>query len=320
MQKKLHKSVKRGTKYLIKSIQSSGKFIYLRDGDGNKIHGEYNLLRHLGCVWVLAKLYGDKNMDLNPKILKAFKWASKFLEVEKPHYQVINNPRSLGLVYKNSIKLGGHALYILAKTEIEKILGKTLYPNTGWFLSSTEILFFGKTLSTYGEHRSKITWDTREVSTFQSEYYLGEYALALLNLPFIKYQGNRLIDYIQKIRTEDILPDHWLAQALLLSGNKKELALRIKERILLNTGEYRKPQRKTNHITRSACRLEALTHLYPILKTKDILDECQIIADILLKAQHKTLGGFLESNVMQIDTTQHAINGLNEYLKILKDG
>jgi hypothetical protein len=204
-----------------------------------------------------------------------------------------------------------------------KRLGMGQYPHIGWFIDSTEKLFMNPERAlVYKTDISKFNWRTRVADEFKSEYYLGEYALAIASHGLLNTHAMQLCRYIYSSRDEkEQIPDHWVAQALpkiQFYDFQKAYANRIIKRILEKTDEYRNEKVYPNATTRAGCRLEALTSLYPLATNPyEVLAECKIIARSLLKYQHER-GGFIDKDIMQIDTTQHIINGLSNYYNILK--
>lgn len=311
----------KGVNYLVKNIKKSGKFNYQREADTNtRLKGKYNLLRHLGSVWAISELTLTHDLKVDKvKLLRAWRYAERYIAIDPPEYK---NELKVNIVFleKTKVKLGGQALAILAKTQLAKLLNKPhIYPNTGWLITSTEDLFFpGHKPGSYEEDISTLHWVTRESTGFESEYYLGEYLLALSILPNLMHKAHYLADYIQKKYKDNPIPNHWAAQALChlpkYSG-RIPFAKTLAKTILDNTDQYR-GHNSSNHVTRLACRLEALCALSIILPTdQNIMAEIKKSMGILLMYQDLD-GGFIDKGIKQIDTTQHAINAINLYLKL----
>lgn len=321
--RKLRKAYKRGYKYLFRNIRETGRFVYQRDSEGNPLKGKYNLLRHIGSLWALAKLSDD---NISPVRLRKLRLGYDYilrhhLKAEDLAYRtggIVN----LGIVDKGQVKLGAHGLFLCLQLEMRR-LGINLFPNTGWFIDSTERLFFNnERVNVYKSDISKLDWRTRVADEFKSEYYIGEYILAIASHGLLNSQAIQLCRYVYSSRDQkEQVPDHWIAQALpkiQFYDFQKAYANRIIKRILDRTDEYRDEKVFPNATTRAGCRLEALTSLYPLAHNPyEVLDECKIIARSLIKYQHES-GGFMDKGVIQIDTTQHIINGLANYYNILK--
>jgi len=323
-------AARNGLKFLAKEIKNDGTFVYSRDVKNAKIRNDkYNMLRHCGCVWAMNLVNKSFDNRFDYEILK----ASNFIESNLIKISVDKNfckdDESLLLKEvnpgkKNSLKLGGIALAILAlnsSSEKFKDTKKARKMLNGLlsFIDSSGLIKF----SIFNKKKMR-------PDNFYSEYYPGEAVLAMLNVSYDKISTIigciKICESLRYNRDKDkLIHDHWLLQALdllyhsnFLTTKEKQFcydyAYDISMEIMNNESEYID---KTCPI---ACRTEGLISFFNISKKQSVLKFIEKLLKIQMKNQVKKkgdlFGSFTYSGIERIDYTQHNISGFIRYCNL----
>lgn len=230
-----------------------GKFIYSYLPWLDQKEKRYNLLRHAGTTYAILEtheLIPDQN------IFEIAELTIGFL-LSKVAYFELGGRSVAALVDKDSIKLGGNALAIIALAKYSEITGNHGYipamqKMAAWMLETQAI---DGSFSIHVQYHS-----TGKVKDFESHYYPGEAILALVRLYRLDGDTTWLdaaegcAQYLINIRDsgsdiDSISHDHWLLYALneLYRERRKHLymdhALLIAEAIMKSQikGQDKKP-------------------------------------------------------------------------------
>ncbi len=306
----------RGVHFLQNQIGKDGKFVYQRNAFGDIIKGEYNILRHAGCIWAINTVFANySSTDLvdTHKVDKA--WAYLYNKV-----YVDRKTDAWYIMDKDNAKAGANALAILACLSMR--VG--VYPEVKHLtLGMTEFLDEVGNMV-----KSKFNPHTKEVSPFVSEYYPGEVALALCATG--NYYAAAKVIYALSYSRDAVtpLPDHWALQAIeklmeqdVEKVDKKflvEYATQICEKIINTPASY------MGRTCAMACRVEGLLAGYKITDNKGYLYFSEMVLRELIKYQnnigtHPCFGGFFDNKEKapyRIDYTQHAISAFNTFHQI----
>lgn len=309
-----------GAHYLLYAIQKNGKFIYLRDMKGNPVNGQYNLLRHAGAVWAMHQVFEWMESKL-VKLENSWSLADKKPVIEYlEHYIHIMEDDNLSnfLVDDNGVcKLGGNALAYLVFMDSDKATAKNLLDGLKEFINDDGSIKF-----------SKFVMDTGLPSDWESEYYPGEAALALVKAGEFDLCYKVITHLYNNRDKEKPLQDHWLMQAIEIlygviiefpeEGFDEQLSLlnnymeKLTMEIILNPLDY------INRACPLACRMEGLIASYKMLGDPLTLDVISNYLNRLVSFQNKEegkpmYGAFWDKGGYRIDYTQHAICALNSF-------
>ena len=109
--------------HLSRIVLPNGRFIYAHEaGDTDQRHDGYNLLRHCGTLWFMARAVNEACPTASDTVLDAIGRATGFLgrKLEPTPWALPDHP-SLALVGKGMVKLGGLGLGLLALSDVGRI-------------------------------------------------------------------------------------------------------------------------------------------------------------------------------------------------------
>lgn len=321
-------AVQRAGNFLLSEIQTDGAFVYERTLSGELTTASYNMLRHCGTVWALALAQPYLSQELYAAALPK---AVAFLKQQLVGCNAADREKAFTLILDNkSAKLGGNALALLALQQVatEDALLSSLADGIGYFLDA----------ETKAVRFSKFNPHTGKVSTFESEYYPGEAALALAAIG--RYEDAlALVRYVRDTRDKNgPLQDHWMMQALeKLYGDATKFAVTIRADVLELQEElfcYAEQiflEIKQNPVylgrcTPTACRAEAAVAYLGILRLRNADSHRRLVhafskqlLNILLQYQLQDgafKGAFVDGKTLRIDYTQHAMTAFLRYLAL----
>lgn len=162
-----------------------GRFIYAHEaGDTTQRHDGYNLLRHCGTHWFMARAVNQCGPAASDGVLDAVRRAAGFLgrKLEPAPWARPDHP-SLALVGKGMVKLGGLGLGLLALSEVGRIAaldGKLTDLPLGLAETVTRMRRYALDEIDGDDFRHKRILATGEVTSFRSDYYTGEAIFGLL--------------------------------------------------------------------------------------------------------------------------------------------
>jgi hypothetical protein len=328
--------------YSINNLNESGEFLYKYDLIKQRKINKYNILRHTGTLY---SIYEVLSVALNTGIWNEAGAALHYLHRQVRYCQALPE---IPVVFDSNeqVKLGANALAIimlLKKNQVE--------PNDseiGLIYELTKFVMFMQQPS--GQFYSKINPEDGAVMPFDSGYYPGQAALALIRL--YKTDGDHQwlqaarkgVDYLINTRvydraSEKFIHDQWLMIALAelyeTTGEERYLG-KCRTIAGLVIASFSNEAVLSN-ICGLATRIEGLNSLAMLEKQIDLTNYYKIVAAIslvvpvLLNAQVKTntatggidvSGGFVKSKakqVIRIDYVQHATSALLGYGKLVSD-
>lgn len=222
----LAKAIASAAAYLADQIQPNGRFIYRRHPRRTYNPRKYNLLRHAGSVYALARYERDTgNRAHRPALLRAVRYLHRVIFgplPEAPGAQPLwSVPEVVGRQADTPLqaKLGGAGLALIALTEVEGLCPGTT-PRATLRALARFICFMQKPDGTfYSKYYAGAGRDDRWVSL----YYPGEAMLGLLRLYRLDGEtqwletAQRGMAALAHTRegAADVPPDHW---ALLATG------------------------------------------------------------------------------------------------------
>ncbi len=170
--------------HLTRITLPQGRFVYAHDVDdiGATTEG-YNLLRHCGTLWFIARTAGQTTPT--PDLINAIQRSTGFLGRKlKPTPWARPDRPSLALVGKDMVKLGGLGLGLLALSEVRAL------PALQGFAPPSMPLGLDETIARMRRYaldeiegddfRHKRSFPDGAVQPFRSDYYTGEAIFGLL--------------------------------------------------------------------------------------------------------------------------------------------
>ncbi|MFM7336244.1 MAG: hypothetical protein ACKO1H_17870 [Tabrizicola sp.] len=310
--------------HLARVVQDKGRFIYAHEvGDIAAAADGYNLLRHCGTLWFMARAANLLPGSANPDLLSAIARATGYVgrKVAPPPWAAPDRP-SLGLVGNGAVKLGGLGLGLLALTEVARIPALILPPNAlPHPLPETMARMRRYALDEIDgdDFRHKRDFETGEVLGFRSDYYTGEAIFGLLMSGPTTDDLTRVTTTLMRKGYGFAEQSHWMAYAaceavargVLPEALGSAYLTGLMEAIL--TDAHYRARRQSTPI---ACRTEALTRVlllcrdHPGLLTPDLIARIRAHAaeNLALQLDWYADGQFWkgdDARKVQIDYIQH---------------
>lgn len=164
--------------HLTRIVLPNGRFVYAHEaGDIGRVHDGYNLLRHCGTLWFMARASGFGHLRAQDAIRRAAGYLAGKLE---PAPWARPDAPSLALVGKGMVKLGGLGLGLLALSEVGRIPGALPDLPLGLAETITRMRTYALDEIEGDDFRHKRVLATGEVTGFRSDYYTGEAIFGLL--------------------------------------------------------------------------------------------------------------------------------------------
>lgn len=308
-----------GALYLSEQVTSNGKFIYERDKNGNVLGGNYNQMRHVGCIWAMNCVNTIANIK---KIEKNAELAMDYFIKSGLH--LIDN-KYLCLNDDGKLKLGGNALAYLAINSMINPVVKSCYRELLNGLMNGFWRFINK--DTYEIISYIIYKNTGKRKDRTSDHYPGEVALVLAMCEGYYETAIKFIKGLEDNKTP--IRGHWLLQALDVLYFKalekdddsiSQWCLEYARKCVLdfiNTIDI-----WGNKCTPRACKVEGLLSYYRMSGDKIILEWIEkILSEQISKYQDNnrdslTYGAFIDGGKYRIDFVQHNISALLGYYKL----
>ena len=179
----LHEAIHRSGQYLVRVNLENGQFVYREHLDGKETKQTYNMLRHAGTLYALARYY---RWQPDESTLAALKRGTVFLrgEMTSPSNRqdllaLWTRPAVTGKEGPETAKLGGAGLALLALACLKDIDGDAV--TTAEMRALGEFVLFMQ--KDDGSFYSKyIPSQGGKSDTFVSLYYPGEAILGLIRL------------------------------------------------------------------------------------------------------------------------------------------
>lgn len=344
-----------GGRYLARSVDGDGRFVYSYLPKTDETKTTYNALRHCGTIYAMLELY---EVTGERELLAAAERAIGYVERELLSRCRTGAARTACIVERGAVKLGGNALAIIALAKHAAVTGEQRHLGTiddlgRWILS---------TQGEDGEFKvHKQLQPGGEVTDFVSGYYPGEALLALVRrpepAPAWLDAAERGARWLIEVRDRDLplaalTHDHWLLYALNELYRERpdpvylNHASRIAAAILARQrqsdppysdwlGSYYSPPRSTPTATRS----EGLAAAHLMMRGAGRAEEAAALLEALelgvafqlqtqflpetvlyLRDPARALGGFrrsLTNYEIRIDYVQHNISALLLLRRIL---
>lgn len=281
--------------YFRQCVNPQGKFVYIYNPEYSHVPRKYNILRHAGTTYSMLETY---EMMPDKGLMTAIKRAIKHL-LTKVKDTTINGKDTQVIVEKNSAKLGGNGLSVVALAKYTELTGDDQYLP----LMQNMATWMGELQDEGGKFAvHKQIFSTGEDSGFISHYYPGEAILALCRLYQID-KNEKWLDLAENEATylitdrdveatlDTIAHDHWLLYGLndLYRERPKDIYLKhsffIAEAIMksqrLDTNKF-KPEwigsfdsHSYPASTPAACRSEGLGAAYRLANDHGYKDEAE---------------------------------------------
>lgn len=304
--------------HLTRITLPKGRFIYAHEaGDITRAHDGYNLLRHCGTLWFMARAARD---GASPETLSAIRRATAYLadKLEPAPWAHPEHP-SLALVGKGMVKLGGLGLGLLALSEVG-ILPEVLPPlPLGLPETISQMRRYALDEIEGDDFRHKRILATGEVTGFRSDYYTGEAIFGLLMTGPTDPDLTRVTTSLMRRGYGWAEQSHWMAYAACEAVERGVVPEALASAYLtglmdaiLSDPHYRARRQSTP----IACRTEALTRTLllarqiPGLLTPDLLARIHSHAaeNLALQLHWYRDGQFWkgdDDHKVQIDYIQH---------------
>lgn len=262
--------------HLARIVLEKGRFIYAHEaGDISAAHEGYNLLRHCGTLWFMARASTLGPGRSDPELLSAIGRATAYVgrKLAPPPWAAPGRP-SLGLVGNGAIKLGGLGLGLLALTEVARIPALLLPPEAlPHSLPETVARMRSYALDEIegDDFRHKRDVTTGEVLPFRSNYYTGEAIYGLLMSGPTTDDLTRVTTALMRKGYGFAEQSHWMAYAACEAVARGVVPEALGSAYLtglmeaiLGDAHYRSRRQSTP----IACRTEALTRV--LLLSRDL--------------------------------------------------
>lgn len=264
-------------RHLSRIVLPHGRFVYAHEaGDVTAAHGGYNLLRHCGTLWFMARAVTEMPISPDPSTLAALARASGYVgrKLEPAPWADPGHP-SLALVGKGAVKLGGLGLALLALSEARKIAPLQASLSAALTLGPDETI---ARMRRYvldeivgDDFRHKRAYPSGEVLPFRSDYYTGEAIFGLLVTGPASEDLIRVTTSLMRHQYGWAEQSHWMTYAACEAVERGIVPEALGSAYLTGLmetilGDARYRQRRQS--TPIACRTEALTRVLLMCRSR----------------------------------------------------
>lgn len=320
--------------HLSQIVLPNGRFIYAHEVDDiGAAHVGYNLLRHCGTLWFMARALAEAPTPPDPRTLAAVGRASGFIDQKlSPTPWAVAGRPSLALVGKGAVKLGGLGLALLALAEVRRLAPLSAHLSDALSLGPDETL---TRMRQYvldeidgDDFRHKRAFPGGEVLPFRSDYYTGEAIFGLLVSGPVTDDLARVTTGLMRRHYGWAEQSHWMTYAACEAVERGVVPEALGSAYLTGLmeailGDTRYRQRRQS--TPIACRTEALTRVLlssrtrPGLLSPDLLSRIRDHAagNLTLQLDWHRDGQFWKGDTdqrVQIDYIQHNATGFLHWL------
>jgi hypothetical protein len=310
--------------HLNRLVELDGRFIYAHvAGNITAVIDGYNLLRHCGTLWFMARAVRELDVP-DPDLIVSIARAAGYIagKLEPTPWAASDKP-SLALVTKGAVKLGGLGLALLALAEAQKIPPlQALLPKAlplGAATTIARMRQYALDEIEGDDFRHKRDLLTGAVLPFRSDYYTGEAIFGLLMTGPADDHLTRVTTALMRRRYGWAEQSHWMAYAACEATERGTVPEALGAAYLsglmeaiLSDARYRQRRQSTP----IACRTEALTRVLllarsmPGLLPQDQLSRIRQHAaeNLALQLDWYARGQFWkgdDSRKVQIDYIQH---------------
>jgi hypothetical protein len=311
--------------HLARIVLPNGRFIYAHQaGDIDTAHEGYNLLRHCGTVWFMARAASATPGAAKPATIAALARACGYIARKLSPTPWADPARpSLALVGKDAVKLGGLGLALLALAEAQKVPGLAASLSASLAFDPDETLI---RLRRYAldeidgdDFHHKRAFPSGDLLPFRSDYYTGEAIFGLLVTGPAPEDLTRVTTALMRRHYGWAEQSHWMTYAACEAIERGVVPEVLGSTYLTGLieailGDPRYRQRRQS--TPIACRTEALTRVLlmcqdrPGLLSPDLLarTEAHAAENLTLQLDWYRDGQFWkgdDARKVQIDYIQH---------------
>jgi hypothetical protein len=311
--------------HLTRLVQGQGRFVYAHEaGDIGSTHQGYNLLRHCGTVWFMARAVNELQPDSADEVTQAIGRAAGLIgrKLHPAPWAKPDRP-SLALVGKDLVKLGGLGLGLLALSEVHKVAALHGVTHRSMPLGLDETI---ARMRRYAldeidgdDFRHKRDFTTGKVLPFRSDYYTGEAIFGLLVSGEADADLTRVTTSLMQRGYGWAQQSHWMAYAACEAVERGTVPVASGAAYLTGLMEailadplYRLRRQSTP----IACRTEALTRVLLLTRHMPDLLSADLVARITAHAAENLIlqldwykdGQFWkgdDARKVQIDYIQH---------------
>lgn len=288
--------------HLTRLVQGQGRFIYAHEADEiTSVHQGYNLLRHCGTVWFMARAVNELRPDGAAEVTQAIARAANLIgrKLHPAPWAKPDRP-SLALVGKDLVKLGGLGLGLLALSEVRNIAALQGVPPRSMPVGLDETIIRMRRYALDeidgDDFRHKRRFPTGEVMPFRSDYYTGEAIFGLLQTGEPDSELIRVTTSLMRRGYGWAQQSHWMAYAACEAVERGIVPLTLGTTYLTGLMEailadplYRFRRQSTP----IACRTEALTRVLLLARRMPHLLSADLVGRVTAHAA--------ENLVLQLD-------------------
>jgi hypothetical protein len=335
-----HALVHASLAHLARLTQPNGRFIYAHEAnDVAATYCGYNLLRHCGTLWFMARAANELPGPVNPDLVQAIARAARYLgsKLEPAPWAAKDRP-SLALVGNGMVKVGGLGLALLALSEARRIdalrsgLDQTLPLGTDETI--LRLRQYALDEIDGDDFRHKRDFVTGKVLPFRSDYYTGEAIFGLLITGPAPKDLSRVTTALMQRGYGFAEQSHWMAYAACEAVERDTVPEALGVAYLtglmnavLGDASYRQRRQSTP----IACRTEALTRVLMLARARPGLLDDELIARLRAHAAENLLlqldwykdGQFWKGDdvrKVQIDYVQHNATAFLHWVKLGEAG
>lgn len=301
--------------HLARITLPAGRFIYAHEmGDTDQRHDGYNLLRHCGTLWFMARAANQSGAAASDSVLDAIRRATGFLgrKLEPAPWARPEQP-GLALVGKGMVKLGGLGLGLLALSEVGRIAAlRGRLTDLPFSLAETVTRMRRYALDEIDgdDFRHKRVLATGEVTPFRSDYYTGEAIFGLLMTGPADTELARVTTALMRRGYGWAQQSHWMAYAACEAVERDLVPKTLGATYLTGLMEailgdmlYRSRRQSTP----VACRSEALTRTLLLARGLPDLLSAELVSRLRAQAAENLalqLDWYKDGQFRQGDGTQ----------------
>lgn len=322
--------------HLTDLVERNGRFTYAhRAGDISAVLPGYNLLRHCGTLWFMARAVTELPVDPGTLLTGALIRVAAYIgkKLEPAPWAAADKP-SLALVSKGAVKVGGLGLALLALNEAARIpaLRPRLDDVLPYALPETIARMRQYALDEIDgdDFRHKRDFLTGEVLPFRSDYYTGEAIFGLLMAGPTTEALTRATTALMTRGYGWAEQSHWMAYASCEAIERGVVSEALGRDYLtgLVSGILTNPvYRLRRESTPIACRSEALSRILLLARARpgyldaDLLTgaKAHLAEDLHTQLDWYKDGQFWKgdtSQKVQIDYIQHNATGFLQWLTL----
>jgi len=320
-----------GGEYLTRNMGPDGKFMYRYIPGIDRAPDEYNILRHAGTTYSMIELYQATG---DGALLSAVERALNYLLKSAMPWGEGSN-RSLCIIERGEVKLGGNALAAIALAKYIEVTGNRDY--------LPMLLELGKWIqSVQGESGRfiihKQSYPDYKVHNFMSAYYPGEAILAMARI-YVVYPDKSLLDTAEKgarylinvrdrgLSKSEVIHDHWLLYALNDLYRYRSKKLYLNHALLIANAIMQSQNRNPDYpdylgsyyispgSTSTATRSEALCAAYLLARDFGFHEEAKnIIEAIKFGVTFQLQTQFRPESVLYVKNPQCCLGGVHRSL------